>query len=108
MNLILKIPWLVQSKPLNPLPLGAAPGTLLVDSAAQTRQMGLVADGPDQLLTPASAAWIEVGWSPFRILAGLSERIRAVHVCSGSLGLTGELALAVQMRTAIARFVVTL
>ncbi len=50
MNLILKIPGLLKKRPLTPLPVGAAPGTLAVDPEAPKPQMHVIAYGPDDLV----------------------------------------------------------
>jgi magnesium transporter len=50
MSSILKIPGLLRSKPLSPLPVGAAPGTLAVDPEASRPQLNVIAYGPDSLV----------------------------------------------------------
>jgi magnesium transporter len=49
-NLILKIPGLLEKKPLTPAPVGAEPGTLVVDPEAPTPRVQIIAYGPEELV----------------------------------------------------------
>ena len=73
MNLILKVPGLSMKRPLTPLPVGAAPGTLAVDPDAPTPQLHVMAYGPDdtveQKIFTAQHAGVELVLGLSRLLA---------------------------------------
>ena len=50
MNLILRIPGLMEKKPLTPAPVGAEPGTLVVDPEAPKPHVQVIAYGPENLV----------------------------------------------------------
>jgi hypothetical protein len=47
---ILKIPGLVKRRPLTPVPVGAAPGTLVVDPEVPKPRITVIAYGPDDIV----------------------------------------------------------
>ncbi len=49
MNLIIKAPGLLKRRPLTPIPVGAAPGTLVVDPEAPKPHIRIIAYGPGEL-----------------------------------------------------------